>query len=108
MASTQSAQDLQRALSKLILAIWDNSAVKTQVQSNPLLLKNYGFATVPTAITFAVAQGAADVQGFSTQLSGIEAGGPLTIYIPPKPAEGAAAADDTSYCCCCCPCCCCT
>lgn len=104
MATTE----FQRAYSQLVLAVWDEPGLEKQIESNPALLSKYGFTKVPSKVSIESAEGSASFTGYAEQQAAFDAGKDVTIYIPPKPVEGATATDGDTYCCCCCPCCTCT
>ena len=105
--------DFRVAYSKLIRAVWADPGLQGQIQSNPALLKSYGFSDVPSSVSFKDASGKPSIGGYDQQMDDATHKS-VTIYIPPKPGLGAAPGSSGEAelggdaCCCCCPCCTCT
>ena len=106
--------DFRAAYSKLIRACWENPGLQATIAGNPSALKDYGFASVPSKVSFETANGPSTIVGYDDQQDAVD-GGDATFYIPPKPTLGAMAVSEndaatalTDACCCCCPCCTCT
>ncbi|MGY3412802.1 hypothetical protein ACVWZV_008968 [Bradyrhizobium sp. GM5.1] len=103
--------DFRVAYSKLIRAVWADPGLQAQIQSNPALLKSYGFSDVPSWVSFKDASGKPSIAGYDQQVDDATHKS-VTFYIPPKPGLGLTpgSSDDPDQgsppCCCCCPPCC--
>lgn len=103
--------DFRVAYSKLIRDVWADPGLQAQIQSNPALLKSYGFSDVPSWVSFKDASGNPSIAGYDQQMDDASHKS-VTFYIPPKPglgvapgSSGEAEGHSPPPCCCCCPCC---
>jgi hypothetical protein len=125
--------DFRTAYSNLIQAFWRASTpeaykeLEESIKADPSKLQEYGFDTVPQAVSFSRADKELANEDYTKGISkdykddydrqrtswNENKTGSVTFFIPLPPSVSGgmgpgAAQKDASYCCCCCPCCTCT